>query len=655
MFKTLGKAGETIYKFRYLIAMVILVCGVLLEISGSSIGCWAPALEGTYEDSEKDMQGNVLGKSRSLRTDEWAVNTPMTFSQEYNYGGVYPYYSDTIRGDKTDVFIVYGQPVMSWKMIFRPFQIGYLFLGSSMGMAFFWCARVLALFLVSLEFGMYLTKKKKPLSISYALLVTGSPIIAWWFAINGLVDMLVFGQLAILFFVQWMHVKPLWKKLLLTLGIAWCGVSYILIFYPAWQVPLGYVFLSLLVGIILKERRAVEWDKRTVFLSLAVLLIAMGAALGIVFMKSWDTIQLVLNTAYPGKRTSAGGGSFMRMFAWAGGMFFPYLQDLGLGASNVCEEAGFFSFFPLGFLLGLIAVVKNKKKDPLLISMLMATVFLALYCAIPWPSWLSKVTLLNMGVANRILIGVGFLSILMLIYVVANGIDKIKMSSAIVTSVVISAGLAVVCMFFYTTFMGEKKALVVFCVLAVGMFLIFNAMIKRRYGVMAAYAFVVAMTVGMTVNPIHRGVDSIYESKLTQSIEEMTEKDMGKGFWIVDGLSAPYQNLPMCVGAPTINTTNVYPNLERWKSLDSDKRYEKIYNRYAHINITIVNDSYVGDAFQLLEADNFLVNLKVEQLETLNVSHVMTLKELESFNTDEVKFELADQVGRFFIYNVSYN
>lgn len=128
--KEKGGLAERVYQLRYLAAAVILFCCVLFEISGSSIGFWSVLLDGTYENSAQDNSGDLLGSSRSIRTDEWAVSTPMAFSQEYNHTGEYPYFSDTIRGDSTDAFIVYGQPVRSWEVIFRPFQIGYLFLGS---------------------------------------------------------------------------------------------------------------------------------------------------------------------------------------------------------------------------------------------------------------------------------------------------------------------------------------------------------------------------------------------------------------------------------------------------------------------------------------------------------------------------------------------
>ena len=53
------------------------------------------------------------------------------------------------------------------------------------------------------------------------------------------------------------------------------------------------------------------------------------------------------------------------------------------------------------------------------------------------------------------------------------------------------------------------------------------------------------------------------------------------GIWIVENAGYPLINIPVLAGAPTINSTNVYPNLEHWSQLDPEGSNEEIYNRYA--------------------------------------------------------------------------
>ena len=166
--------GEKIYKYRFWIAGIIFVLCVLFRMNGSSISCW-----NGYIGNE--TTGIVLGKNRGIRSDEWAVFTPMGMSQYYND---FASTSTIIRGTESDVYIVYGQPVKDINIIFRPFQIGYLFLNQEMGLSFFWCGRFIALLLVTFEFGMLITNKNKKLSLVLAIMIALSPTVQWWFAVN---------------------------------------------------------------------------------------------------------------------------------------------------------------------------------------------------------------------------------------------------------------------------------------------------------------------------------------------------------------------------------------------------------------------------------------------------------------------------------------
>lgn len=204
------KLTDRLYKYRFWISGILLIVLIFFEIHGSSILYWQ-----NYLSNLTNIYEPLIGISRGIRSDEWAVNTPMLLSQYYNNSGLFPYFSETIRGTLTDTFIIYGQPVRDIAILFRPFHWGYLLLSPAKGLSFFWIGRVIALFLVSFEFGMILTQKSKLLSLIYALLITWSPVVQWWFAINGLVEMLVFGQLALIMITLYMNDQNYYKRSLL--------------------------------------------------------------------------------------------------------------------------------------------------------------------------------------------------------------------------------------------------------------------------------------------------------------------------------------------------------------------------------------------------------------------------------------------------------
>lgn len=631
---------ENLYKYRFIIAISILIIGVFFEISGSSIGCW----NGYIPGGESTSEGVLLGTSRPIRSDEWATNTTMTFSQ---YFSGFSYFSDIIRGTETDTFIVYGQPVMNLAILFRPFQIGYLFLSPAKGLSFFWLSRLIALFMVTFEFAMIITKKNKKYSVMTAFLLTFAPIVQWWFAINGLVEMLVFGQLAIILIYKYMRTNDYRKRMVYSLVIAICAGGYILTFYPAWQVPLAYVFLALAIWIFISEWKEFKFypKKDIPIISIAVVLLAIG--LGYVIVNSLDTIKAVMGTAYPGKRVGVGGETFGRMWQYICNLFFP-LTTANVPA-NPCEMAVFFDLFPIGLILSLIVLIKEKKKDILIYCLLAADIFLSLYCVIAWPEVLAKVTLLSFTTGARAYAGVGLINILLLVRSLSITDMKMKKSIALIISLALSCVVVKLAMIDFSSYLNSTTIISLSILILLALFyMIFRN--KGFKGIFATILCVVMLFMGALVNPVRHGTGIIFESELTKKIQEIAKND--SGLWITEDLGLPMINYPMMVGAPTINSTNVYPVLDRWAKLDTEGVNEEIYNRYAHITIKINNTS--NTEFTLLGADAFTVNLNVNDMNKLDIKYILSRNDLEDMSNDNVKINKLYEVNDYKIYEVNY-
>ena len=136
------KAMSKIYLHRWYFGILLLIVCVFFELHCSSIGNYSTMLH--------TPDTVVWGQDRPIRGDEWIVNTPFAFSQYYTN---FSYWSDIVRGTKTDMFMVYGQPVHDWNVILRPSHWVYLFLSPSRLLSFFWMSRLIFLFLISLVFG----------------------------------------------------------------------------------------------------------------------------------------------------------------------------------------------------------------------------------------------------------------------------------------------------------------------------------------------------------------------------------------------------------------------------------------------------------------------------------------------------------------------
>ncbi|MDE5853345.1 MAG: hypothetical protein K2G97_04800, partial [Oscillospiraceae bacterium] len=178
--------------------------------------------------------------------------------------------------------------------------------------------------------------------------------------------------------------------------------------------------------------------------------------------------------------------------------------------------------------------------------------------------------------------------------------------------------------------------------------------LKNKYisGVFAAYSLCLAIALGAFINPIQLGAQSIYNNPLVKKLQYINDEHGGQLKWLVMADNVIFNNLPIIVGAPTINSTNVYPDLQRWEKLDPNKKYKEIYNRYAHINFVLQNET--ESWFELNFLDRFTVHLNVNDLKLIDISYILTDKELSIYDNMNAHINLVDSEGNYKIYHVSY-
>ncbi|MBQ9441909.1 MAG: hypothetical protein IJU55_02740 [Selenomonadaceae bacterium] len=109
-------------------------------------------------------------------------------------------------------------------------------------------------------------------------------------------------------------------------------------------------------------------------------------------------------------------------------------------------------------------------------------------------------------------------------------------------------------------------------------------------------------------------------------------------------------NFPIMFGAPTIDSVNVYPVLERWKKFDESGKNFKIYNRYSLIIAKLCNEA---TNFETPRPDFLNLNLNPADLPRLEVKYIFSRKgELENFSTPQVKIQKIYEDAGSFIYKV---
>lgn len=627
-----------LYKYRYIVAFGIFCLCVIFEITGSSIGVWCDLFG--VEDTDI-----ILGVSRPIRSDEWAVSTPMLFSQYENYSGRFPYFSETVRGTATDVFLEYGQPVYTIAMIFRPFYLGYLFLPLEKGMAFFWCGRMIVLFMVTFEFGMLLTKSNKKLSVVIAFLISFAPVVQWWFAINGLVEMLIYIQLSILMLWKYMNTKESLRRIPYVLVIVICAGGYILTMYPSWQISLAFVLLALGVWVILENYKNCRmcWKDWAIILIAVVVLVGI---LGYVFWQSWDTIELITNTVYPGSRFETGGDFFEGLFMYTSNIWMAmFNRSIGV---NTCESAGFIDFFPVCYIIPLYVIFGEKKKDKLIYILMGISIFLGIYCVVGFPELLAKISFLSNVQSSRAVIAFGFCNIILLVRSLSMMEKSLNKGISATVAILVS-----ICSNFITIQANPEYydlkyfvfTVIIFGILYYGILRFGEIKVRNSWCIIC---IIVMLISGGLVNPVRSGVESVLNIEELQAVSEVVDNDSG-ALWIVEDMGLPMNNLGIMVGAPTINSTNVYPNLKLWETLDSTGKYEDVYNRYAHITIVVKEEGTVE--FSIGETpDTFILEATLKDLRKLGVTYIISRNNLSDFSDSE--FEIVKSINGFTIYNI---
>ena len=646
---------NNIYKYRFYIAGIVLIYAVLMGYSGSSIGVYNDIIQ---PNNRKIYYSPIFGDSRTIRTDEWAVNAPSFVSQCVDpNGNNYSYYHDSLRGTKTEMFSQLNQPILDILSIGKPFTLGALILGASRGYSFLWAASIIALLLVSFEFCMVISKNNKLASLLGMLLISFSASTQWWQCYN----IFTWGMLAIVLFDKFMLTKKFSTKILCSIGIFISGISYIFYFYPTWQVPYGYIYLAVLIWVIIKNWKEYKINKKDILLIIAIIL-AIGAILGIYFVKSADALKLITGTDYPGKRFETGGKEIKTIFSYVYSIIFPYKIDT---IGNPCELSSMISFYPIPMLIALIYLVRNiktKKHFSFLIPMLIISIVYSIFMVFGVNEMFAKITLLYMTPAGRLAVPLGFSQILLIVYMLGNFTkeDIILKNEIIKKAGTVLASISIMYIALKTdmNILQNHPMYIYICglILIYGIYQIVNINEEKNKKRLIMLLMPVAILTGATVHPIQKGISVLTDKPVAQKTQERVSQDKENNLWICDSTNFMTNNYLLASGAKIINSTNLYTNFDLYKTVLGEEESQKpevryVYNRYSHINMEITEDK---NDIELVQQDSIKISLTSEKIRELGVKYILTTRDLDQFDTEDVKYQKIYDEDGMIIYHVEY-
>lgn len=584
--------------------LLILALLVIFKINGSSIALYNNVIGKNYQDDPNLL----LGHPRSIRSDEWMVQTPWMISQATTAStGINRNIGNGLE------FSMMNVPVFNWTLFFRPLFWGFYLLPIENAFSLYWWGKAFALMLASYFIALkFLNGKILP----SAFLASGflfSPFFQWWYS-TAAIELVAYASILLLLVLHiWNERISLLKALMYFIGLVYFAFALLLLLYPAFQIPIIYVLVFTFLGSIFLQRNYLQNNRLKIKILIVLLAIITVVGLGLYFLKSYqEPITIVRNTVYPGQRLVQGGGK--------------KLEDLLTGFYNVQllrddrtllprmmnqSEASSFPLFSLILLPWLVVemIVNCRRKttvNPLLLSLFgLLFVFLA-WNFMSFPQWFSKLTLLYLVPPTRSWIGLGWLN-LIIICVYLGGASSSRVTTrtwilvySILTGIILIAfGLHLRNV--NPDFIGRKIILIIPVIVGILMYLL----LSKKALAFAVVFFVFSIWSSASVNPVYMGLSALTNNEVSQIVQQRILDPEQK--WVVFG-EIPLPNLILANGGRIYNGTFFYPDFKLVENFDPEHKYISIYNRYSHI-LFAKNPEYQKTEFIIIQGDVYVIKI----------------------------------------------
>lgn len=606
------KSLNFIYKYRYLLGAGLFILCVIMRVNYSSAGVLDGVIQPHYITQTDDI---LTGINRNIRSDEYIVVTPMTLSQyRNNYSLVNP---DIMADDVITSFYPKLPNKTLLSVLTSPQYLGFMFLPSENAFSFYQLLPWFVAFFAVFEMLMIITKKRKLMSLIGSLVIIFSPVILWFDSVQYIMYVALLFDI---FYLYLNHGKTWKSKLAFSVLFGWVAACFVMIIYPAWQVPYGYILLALLISMLVEKRKLLK--KQDLLYILPVICVVAALVIPNVLI-SLDQYKLTTQTVYPGQRSEAGGGGLSSAFYYISSLFFPIREGL-----NPCEASGFIGLFPIPILLGLYIIfrsLKKKQSDPLLITLVVLSLFFCFMFFIG-NSLIAKVTLLFLTPIERLRPVLDLTCLLIIIrllssYQTAKPPKRpalLSLAVAVITAVLVYLGTIQIDAYAGGVYMRPMMICAAFVIYYILIYCLIDKRKETSY-VIGAVAVLLAGYQFLTIHPLRIGLDVYTDKPVAQRIRELSAEDQD-ALWLTSG--STLSQYALTNDARVINSINYYPTIDRWRTLDPDGKYDDVYNRYAHISIKITKQGPTH--FTLIAPDAFSVDLNYQDICLLHPTYFLS-------------------------------
>jgi len=550
----------------------------VLKLHTSSIAHWNVNFE------MPKSKALIWGSPKLIRMDEWMTTTPTLIGQVK--AGM-PVTNESLGSGNVPVIL--GYPVRDISSLLRPAVWPYFIFDLETAFAFSWNFSNFFFLISMFLLLMLLTRNHFWLSVFGTFFIFFSSGIQWWSYYISIYMMYLNGILLSTIFI--LHSKK-WSAILFSgLILLFSAYGYLFNLYPPFQVPLVYLYLFILAGLLFRhgdfKNILSKWQLRAGVLACVALLF--GYFSFHYYELTRETYDIMMNTVYPGKRLVSGGdlvdGKFFSEFF----NLFMSERHLPVQWLNISEESGLLVFLPVLYYALAYNYLRFKKYDKLQLVLAGFLLFSVIFILVGIPLFLSKITLLSMVEARRFLPIAQVGNCILLVCFLSDRSSGAGSRFSWGEFAALLAGFLV----FFTLignhinestnnfFTNDQLKIVTILFTAIYLLIRYSYL---KYATLVACLLILGVTLpNITINPLTSGLSPILENPLVKVSEAIHKKDPDAR-WIVYG-AANWADLLKSNGIPAFNGTKWTPPFNDMKTIDPTGKDVDIYNRYAHIRL----------------------------------------------------------------------
>ena len=584
--------------------VLMFICFVALKWHNSSIPYWNVLIN----DGQIKESGLISGIPLPIRSDEWMVNTSFILSQAKTG---FPLVNQALGSGKIPFLM--GLPTKHILSYMKPNLWGFYLFDTERGFSWYWNFKIFPFLLASFLILMLFTGSHFHLSLFGSFCLILSPAIQWW-SINT--ELFTYGLFSLISLIYVLYSEKQLTIILSSLCLLIFSYSFIMFLYPAYQVPMIYFLLALFIGYMIKNKT----ETKNIFtvnggLKISVLLmwlLLLCILLYIFYSETKETIDIISQTVYPGKRSESGGTyAFYEMFRENFALFLDQ-KNYPEKWMNICEATSFLMLSPVASILVLYQFYTSRKIEPVLLSLIVFQIFIMMWILVGFPPFLTRFSLLFTSPPFRSFYILGFANVIFTVLFLSYHFDKF-------TASFLSKGLIFLIIFFLVlwinltinhdvaNFFSDFQLIVSSIFVSVLSWLLMFYHQSKYYKFLFAGILFLVLIPNIKINPLSQGLAPYYKSELYKTVSEINLKEPNKK-WVVYGMMQT-PNFLKAAGITCFNGVQYAPPLHELRILDPLKKFENIYNRFAHIALSSQSKGSESVYFELVQNDFYTIHI----------------------------------------------